>query len=196
MAAPSSCPPPRCFGVSARLPSEGGEDNDCTPTSADTGVHTEVLVHCYADRPLVLVSQTGGVGSWLDVRAEERPRGLERLRFDEDGEMVETAKNDDGLDIHVRFVLGRRDDMECAALELMAKDMMRAAVEGSRRGGDGQTGGVLGDGVTGGATGQCHSLMVSAGLQNYELANVKAIVKLFASAVKENPIMSVAIPTS
>ena len=190
---------PRHFRVCTRLSidREGeGEESECAPSSKDTDVLTEVLVHCYADRPLVLVSQTGGVGSWLDVRAEERPRGLERIQLDEDGEMVETTKKDDGLDIHVRFVLGRRDDMECAALELMAKEMMRAAVAASHSGGDGHAGGMLGDGVAGGgATGRCHCLMVSAGLHSYELSNVKAIVKLFALAVKEHPIMGAITPS-
>ena len=116
---------------------------------------TEVLVHEYTGRPVVFVSQTGAVGSWMSVEAEGAPGPAS-------GE-ARGARG--GVGVSVRFMLGRRSEEENAALELLAAAMMRAYVR--RRAGEPAS----------------PALVVAAGLRSYDAENIRGIVELFESAL-------------
>ena len=152
----------RVAGASSSL-SSSVTDGTIGSDGAEVPLRTEVLVHAYANRPVVFVSQTGAVGSWMNVEASTTD--------------MPDAGDGDNLDVNVSFMLGRRSEEENAALELLASQLMRSYARSRGSGREGEQ--------AGGGTGphDAFMLVIAVGLQSYDVRNIRAIVKLFEATL-------------
>ena len=137
------------------------------------GCVTEVMVHVYSDKLLILVSQTATIGTWMCVESQQRPDISTNIQSDD----LFSSLNTD-----VKFVLGRRNEEECLILELLATKMMEKVVEQSMSKLRGATSSTDVEHDPEARHWQC---VVSAGLHSYSLYNVRCVVKLFEKLVRQ-----------
>ena len=175
----------------------------------EAGIYTEMVVQLYVDRMVVLISQTGAVGTWLSSHGRNVTGASggqqEDEFFEECTEMPKDYDNDVPSGYHeaynsskqvlttdISFILGRRSEYENTLMERMAKEITELVVVKGSSGKSGRktcqnhdaniTDHFDNDVVNESTlewSNESYNLIIGVGLKAFNIINVKGVIELF-----------------